>query len=647
MTEKQPMQLREAAPHFKTGIVGLDDLLRGGIVFPKSKGGLIVLLKGLPGTGKTTLAFQLLKAASGWNDEARDGEVARLDAAKRKLEDKQNPLYQREIHQYETAISWTNEVFSGVLDATGVKIYSCEQDADDLKMLCDRLGISQDTISITGRPYGHNMISEAASGELGSRSGDATGTIYKSWFREVKRKISTNDEKSRLLIVDGLNLLAEGELGEDGIDLLVHQMRTHAWLGIIVYEGEQGACGSLDYIADMVIELQGQEMPGSPPYFLNRLQVSKARFQRSALGWHQYKIRTSTGIVVFQSPHFRVSRKDNSLDEQLDDSMKSIVYKDQSQAKREQSQAASVTRAPVAGRSVLGALLGAEPQQGSCTVVLGARRTWKTLLTFDFLRAGSLEGETGLLVSIMDNQSTIIDQRKSLCRWYGYNHPNCADNNACYENISLLHFRPGCVASGEFFHYISERIERGEAEKKKVKRLLFWDLTQLGFRFPLLSDDPLFLPLLMDHLKHTYSVTSLFMTAPNPKIAECASAIADNVVYCWQDEQKSALGAKRNGVALWVDRLEGGPESGQLFFMQQGVGDKRAKAKLNKNRKADNESAGRVQAPCPRCATDPKERKPIANLPTPADPGRFIYAESMIDRIRATQGLPAERSDAH
>jgi circadian clock protein KaiC len=49
----------------KTGIDGLDDLLQGGIL-PLGEDGLIIMIKGPPGAGKTTLALQIAVNSKKW-----------------------------------------------------------------------------------------------------------------------------------------------------------------------------------------------------------------------------------------------------------------------------------------------------------------------------------------------------------------------------------------------------------------------------------------------------------------------------------------------------------------------------------------------------------------------------------------------------
>ena len=197
----------------------------------------------------------------------------------------------------------------------------------------------------------------------------------------------------------------------------------------------------------------------------------------------------------------------------------------------------------------------------------------EAMLTLDFLRAGSKNGQKGLLISLMDNQPTIVDQRKILCEAFCLNKKTdekfkeCGSRE-CHKNVHLFHFRPGCIAPSEFIYYLSKSIEyHKEQTEKEIQRLVFSNLTQLEYRFPLLAKDKLFIPLLMDCLKHVHKITSVFMGASNIYVSQAASAIADNVIFCWQDMKKNkGTNSLESGATFYVDRIEGKPESGQLFF---------------------------------------------------------------------------------
>jgi hypothetical protein len=421
-------------------------------------------------------------------------------------------------------------------------------------------------------------------------------------------------EKRRIMILDGLNLLGRKEREHIEIERLLTLLRKKCRIGIVVFEPSPDTYGSIDYHADLVIELRGQELQEPVRYFLTELRISKSRFQQSVLGWHQYKTRNE-GIRVFPSVHFRLSRH-KPVDTCVSDSMHSISDLAAGKNRIEFTATnATASSSPESTRtedwksefheddpSILSFFIKQADsmktegelsllERGSSTVLLGPRRCLKTQLTFDFLRAGSImeKPEPGLLVSLIDNQSTIIEQRKSLCErccaTLKRNEPQRKDcgNDNCYHHVYLLHMPLGCITPAEFLHWLEHRLQCSEQENgQRLQRLVFWDLAQLEFRFPLLAHDPMFLPGLMDYLKYSprcdtsgkgkpRKVTSLFMGPPNNELARAASAMADNVLFCWPDNR-----GKQEGIAVYVDRIEGHPGEQKLYFA--GAEDRPSKA---------------------------------------------------------------------
>lgn len=326
-----------------------------------------------------------------------------------------------------------------------------------------------------------------------------------------------------------------------------------------------------------MLELRGDEIEYPVRYFLSSLRISKSRYQKTALGWHQYKNRDS-GIIVFPSVHFRMGRHKAAVD--------SIEHSRRPMAELDTQSCSDFHSGDT---SFLCKFLESIAR-GSCTVLLGPRRCLKTQLTFDFLRAGSIlqQVEPGLLVSLIDNQSTIIAQRRTLCERCCSQYHTIVDCGCkhCYQHVYLLHMPPGCITTSEFMHWLEYRLSLGELEGERIRRLVLWDLAQLEFRFPLLAKDPMFLPGLFDYLKYSgplgeetqeRRLTSVFMGPPNNELARSASAMADNVLFVWPDRfcQRGLGSAVREvgtyaagieGIAVYVDRVEGHPGVQRLYF---------------------------------------------------------------------------------
>jgi hypothetical protein len=88
------------------------------------------------------------------------------------------------------------------------------------------------------------------------------------------------------------------------------------------------------------------------------------------------------------------------------------------------------------------------------------------------------------------------------------------------------------------------------SEADKHRRVVFWDLTQMDYRFPLFRDDRMLLPAMMDTFK-THGVRSLFMGAGNAANTKSASAMADHVLFCWRSKGGNG---KQPSLMLYVDR---------------------------------------------------------------------------------------------
>ena len=570
--------------HLPTQIDGLDDLLRDGFVLPyyqeESKQadpeGLIILIKGFPGTGKTTLAMQLAGGTCKWD-------------------------------AYINALSNHENMKTLIKQHQEVSIFSNEQNRSELEGLLTRLGIKND------KKINIEDCAISKSSELPLNANPYTV----EWALGVNEKI-THLEKQRMVIIDGFNLLSSADRENIQIEELIKELRKKTLITILIYDTEGERKHHLDYITDMTISLREEISKTEPRYLLNYIKIDKGRFQSHVLGWHQYKI-LKKGIVIYPSLHYR-SHKSGFLDDRLEESQQNILSLSPGDS------AESVEP----DNSALNCILGEEYiKKGSCTIILGARRTWKTLLSLDFLRAGSKNGEKGLLVSLIDNQSTIVGQRTELCKAFCLNQKTESDfenckSTLCYKNVHLFHFRPGCITPSEFIYYLTKSIKYHKQKGKPIERIVFWDMAQLEYRFPLFAKDTLFIPLLMDYLKHEHKISSLFMGASNAKISHAASAIADNVIFCWQDmitkecskeecskeecSKEECSEEKRSGVAFYVDRIEGKPESGRLFF---------------KLKETDNSS------------TD----TPIENIIKPEEFINLYYANTMREQIWAMQGL--------
>ncbi len=306
-----------------------------------------------------------------------------------------------------------------------------------------------------------------------------------------------------LTVVDGLNCLGKIDRQEIfELSTLIHRLKKTSRMSILVYEPMEREEISVEYLVDMTIDLRGEVEAGRINYFFHSMSITKSRYQATALGWHKFKIR-KYGIEVYPSIHFHVHRKDY-MDHQFEDSQNPMYERRQKEGKpiaisgfkfsRKEKKEIEITNEAIITRILRNI------KRGSTTVLFGPRRTYKSQLTMDFLRAGSKRGKHCLLLSVMDNQDTILQE--AVCQ-----RPSCKKYKTeggcrtCFKKIFLFFLRPGYISPEEFFHFLKKRLEYAKEKKQNIRRLIFWDLTQLEYRFPLLSGDPMFLPALMDFLK--------------------------------------------------------------------------------------------------------------------------------------------------
>ena len=725
-----------AGPYLPTHVEGLDTLLRGGLLLPPNpktlqEEGFVILIKGHPGTGKTTLAFQIACGATRWKEYQnvvfKCSSVTRKSKKRECLKKKGYSAQIKDI-QNQLGIAFPDSYTLPLEDTIPLKIpllFSWEQDTNDILATFRRFETDLDEHDCNDSPWTiiHKQREKSAkkthlvgiynpTSQKNDEAHIPANTSASNWAVEIGNELEKIPEKHKapLIIIDGLNLLSTDERHTFDMERLVKKLRRSAIASILVYEDETGHHECIDYLVDMIIQLEGEECLIPIPHYRNRLCITKSRFQQSVLGWHHYKIRDKNGFLVFPSLHYQTHRF-GKIQQQFENSGISIneigknenngekcpcenkpcfsLYPCQSEdctsstcegfrfpllqcdgcnanprnkciaelltsthkqnweepnrnsRKNYRFSAIEYLLAPREAQASIATTPNKKKKKdtakknydfdtilkrGSCNVVLGGRRTCKTLLTLDFLRAGSVNDEGGMLVSLMDNEATIINQRNRLCQWFPYHIKSCRDNRKCYKNISLFHMHLGRISPGEFFHWLDKRIRAGIQTEKgpiPIKRLVFWDLTQLEYRFPFLAKEELFVPALVDYLKHKWAITSIFMSASNTEMAQSISAIADNVIFAWRDTKKADKQEKKaDGFFFFVDRKEGVPEEQGAYFLPETA---------LEEKKEPHKKAKMVDS----------DENPIYADIAIASPEQFIYAESMREKIRAMQSFEA------
>lgn len=522
-----------------TGIEGLDALLIGGFTLTKSKDGLIVLIKGKPGTGKSTLALAIAKSVA-----------EKLAGNKAEFPDYRDWCY-----------------------------FTCEQKKEDIleksKTFC--LGIDESHIFDSSVPADEEFSVDSPHMLSRTTLMWAVNTLYSTF---IGGQSGAAADGKHLIVVDGLNLMSAEERLSINMDWLIATLRRRSLFSIIVYEPLDGETLQVDSMADIVIQLKGEEFAGPPPYYLNKLCITKSRFQRCIIGWHQYKIFDQKGVVIFPSIHYYI-HKSNFFGQEMGLAKQSWAENPAYAHAKTNNQCgdeAAAAGARANDGSIIRILLKQSISSGSLTVLLGPRKTCKTLLSIDFLHAGSRNGEKGLLISLIDNRETIMHTVLKRQQMRGGNgaaaDAGCMADEQSLQLNHLFHFRPGCITSDEFFYYIDTQMKELDP-----RRVVLWDLSQIDFSYPLMSSDTMFFPAIVDYLKTgnqnrvkdipavgagqaggRSSVSSLFIGSMQCKLSKAAFTMADNVVLLMRGENEHA-----GSILAYVDRVEGKPGTHYLW----------------------------------------------------------------------------------
>ncbi len=203
-----------------------------------------------------------------------------------------------------------------------------------------------------------------------------------------------------------------------------------------------------------------------------------------------------------------------------------------------------------------------------------------------------------------------------------------------------MHQRSGCVNSHEFFHNLDKRVsDHKKKTGNRITRMAFWDLAQLEYRFPLLAADPMFLPGLIEYTKKK-KIALIVMGAGNSKLTPAASAIADNVIFCWRSQiigqgekfnkmlkanhlenLEPKLKPGKNVLCLYVDRCQGqlANEGKEFSFIR--IDDDRG-----------------IEIRCPRNVRE-KNSYSTTGFTKVANYGLIEDAKETIDGIIAMQGM--------
>lgn len=619
----------------------LDELLRVGFALPppdESRDGLIVMIRGAAGTGKSTLALQLAANMEFFLPPATPGTGKSDDAKASRAPAQAAPgLLRRAFFSLEQDAKELKAIYCRMIvnqsrAHRGLRCANLPERDDSAHSLKQDVLSVQEVLDLLGRPDAKDtlrkMVNKALQWkndsdhpvqdqavELRDQINDERivfnakpPPLGKTRMAKTTRRTAVGSsnpsqhlkaaplalaydylesfeanldrEERPIIFVDGLSILSEEDRERLEMGALIDSLRSRALIGVIAYEPSVGGEESLDHQVDVVIELEERHLSTPIDYIVHQLHFKKTRYQEAALGWHQYKIR-GYGLEIYPSIHFQV-HSHLYMTSQLVRSLTPVKPKGTKDSPKELYKRETLAES---GWSVIEQVLGGI-NPGDSIALLGPRGAFKTALTLDFLFRSRCQpsdkkhpGETnapykedacapgqpcptteaqhGLLVSVIDNEDTLRIHkscpmvREAVAK--GAARGKCDHFAQCCNHGFLFYQRPGAIASPEFLYYLKTRLQ---VANPPIQRLAFWDLTQLEHRFPLLANDPMFVPALLDLFKIKMltpkdeperRVKSVFMGAANARLSNIIAAVADNVLFCWRDRVRSGLPQDEHG----------------------------------------------------------------------------------------------------
>jgi len=452
-------------------------LLDGGLLLP-GEDGLVILVTGRPGVGKTMLSLQMVASL------ACDGFVVVHMSAEENpnsLIDKLSYIgYERVPHSGSKALL-QNRGRKLLVDVTrDIPTLQWETAANDRDVGC---------LLLTAIPNRNDFL-------------DPKSPFLTS-VKSILDTCAKHDVRTAIVLdsLDALGNLAGRDPGHRRrIEAMFNFARNSATIGMFVGENHQDAANPAEYLADLQITMGYKEQTIST----RTLTITKARFQSFIRGPQPYAIHSGRGIECYPSIQARlsVSRRrimPRTQPESLSWSLPGLDF-DQ--------------------------VLAGDLSSGDCLLLKGPPATHKTLLGLSFLSSGltSEPDKDILLVSLRQGPSSLL---RVLSAHEQFQNMLTGGREAINDRVRVLHRPPDYFSAARFFQWIREVFK---SSRRGISRVLFLTLDQLRYSSPLIDEEPLLIPALIEFFR-AKGATSFFVAAGDDSArADPIQAIFDTVL---------------------------------------------------------------------------------------------------------------------
>ena len=539
----------------------LDVLLKGGIKVPKEGDPTTVLIKGPPGSGKTTFATELcyrLAVGKPTQKKVTSAYISLESGSKQIVHNAKKFGWHDHIHAARPGTP-------GFVDIQeGVNVCGNELAVDWLKR--DNVTAPDDVIVRWG------IISKFLHAVYSNSPGNPPG---------IECRDTPTEKRPKVVVIDSLNIFSkefkkdifldfmEAAKGHDANDekvqLLVFILDTQP--------GESGDIPFWEYLCDTVIELGHHVKDGS---FRRTIEIVKSRFQSNISGRHRFEILPESqkddkpalpgihladgegGIFILPSIHYYLSKppQDGQQGSKSDGQQTSKpndhhANKSDNQLGDESDGQPDHLLFNHTYPDNLSTLLSIDGKRdggfpkGKCTALIGPRGGHKSHWGFLHLLArltgstketdseGKVVGKTdhdneaALVISLQqDEQATnrILNRiwdHEQLKPMNGIRTVEEAFINHPSPKLKILHYPPGLTTPSEFIHRMLlhiHKLRQGEGGAQRNVTVLFNSLDQLKTWLPLCEEFDMFIPSIIEILK-ALDVTSIFVAMDDEKIS--------------------------------------------------------------------------------------------------------------------------------
>jgi KaiC/GvpD/RAD55 family RecA-like ATPase len=372
----------------------------------------------------------------------------------------------------------------------------------------------------------------------------------------------------RVVCIDSMNVFGNKLLSREEIFRIFDLFKRYQVIGIVIVEEDEHQVESpdsrlhgdtIEYLADMVIALKNEADKG---YFIRYLEIVKSRYQHQVYGKHPFKIghshkNTTTDLFTSWEKN-SIENYSRNCGITIFPSLHYIMYAtEKMKAQNDQNEFDF-------GIKEMSDILPPNFKSPSIVLIEGPRSTFKSTLGINFLLSGICDFENVLLIRLNENlvftenrKFRISEQLSHFLDWGSFTHEEINARGKLskvryqrhiYQNDKKgskslfveVAFKSGSLFPEEFLDEVRQICQEANNEGYPIKRVVLDDVSFIGVSYPLLKDSEnagdLFLTAFAHIMRNEEISVVITGTTKDYKesdtIVEKARVLADTVIIC-------------------------------------------------------------------------------------------------------------------